>query len=199
MPVINIPVTPSPNGLEPFLRDFGGTMTPFLGGPDVMIVRAGTRFGARFTMPPMRDDNVRIFVSRLLQGRMNPVLMRWPLVDFKPGNPGAPLVAASVTTGTVLQLKGLTVGYTVKEGQFFSVIAGGQRYLHMATADVTASASGTATISIFPLIRRPFSVDSVVEMAQPMIEGFVSKGDELSWQIASNKFVPFNFSISERG
>lgn len=199
MAVISLPTNPSPNGMTPMLRDFGGTLTPFLGGPEQLIVRAGTRFGARVSLPPLRTNELgRIYISRLLQGRQNFALLRWPLLEFDPGTPGTPLVATAASSGTSLALKGLTAGYVLKEGQFFSVISGGQRYLYMVTADVTASGAGTATATIFPLLRKAVSVNDVVEIAQPMIEGLISSGDELSWEIASNRFMGISFTIMER-
>jgi len=198
MAVISLPTNPSPNGMQPMLRDFGGVLTPFLGGPEQLIVRAGTRFGVRVSLPPLRTDELgRIYIARLLQGRHNGVLMRWPLLEFNPGNPGTPLIAAAVSTGSTVQLKGLTAGYTIKEGQYLSIVVSGKRYMHMATGNVTASGSGTATINIFPLLRKALAVDNVVEIAQPMIEGFVSPGDELGWEIASNRFMNIGFTIME--
>lgn len=198
MAVISLPTNPSPNGMQPMLRDFGGTLVPFLGGPEQLIVRAGTRFGARVSLPPIRTDELgRIYIARLLRGRQSGVLMRWPLLEFNPGSPGTPLIASAVSSGSTIQLKGLTAGYTIKEGQYFSIIISGKRYLHMATGDVTASGTGTATVGIFPLLRKAVAVDNVVEIAQPMIEGFVSPGDELGWEIASNRFMGINFTIME--
>ena len=198
MAVISLPTSPSPNGMQVMLRDFGGTMTPFLGGPEQLIVRAGTRFGARISIPPVRTDDLgRVYISRLLQGRLNGVLMRWPLLEFNPGTPGSPKIAAAVSNGSTIQLKGLTASYQIKEGQYFSIIIGGKRYMHMATENVTATSGGTATINIFPLLRKAVSIDDVVEIAQPMIEGFISPGDELSWEIASNRFMNINFTIME--
>lgn len=198
MAVISLPTFPSPNGMQPLLRDFGGTLTPFLGGPEQLLIRAGTRFGARVSVPPMRTDDLgRVYISRLLQGRHNGILMRWPLLEFNPGTPGSPLIATAASSGSTIQLKGLTAAYNIKEGQFFSIIVNGKRYLHMATAGVVASGTGTATVSIFPLLRKAVAVNNVVELAQPMIEGFVSPGDEYSWEIASNRFMNINFTIME--
>ena len=198
MAVISLPTFPSPNGMQVMLRDFGGVLTPFLGGPEQILVRAGTRFGVRVTIPPLRTDDLgRVYVARLLQGRTNGVLMKWPNLEFDPGTPGTPLVATHTASGSSIALKGLTPGYIIKEGQYFSIIIGGKRYLHMATANVTASGTGTATVNIFPLLRKAAAVDNVVELAQPMIEGFVSPGDELGWQIASNRFMDISFTIME--
>ena len=198
MAAISLPTNPSPNGLQPMLRDFGGVLTPFLGGPEQLVVRAGTRFGAHVSLPPLRTNELgRIYISRLLQGRTNGVLMRWPLLEFDPGTPGTPLINTAATSGSSLSIKGLTVGYTIKEGQFFSIIISGKRYLHMATANAVANGSGIASVSIFPLLRKAVSVNDVVEIAQPMIEGFISPGNELGWEIASNRFMSINFTIME--
>lgn len=198
MAAITLPTFPSPNGMQVLLRDFGGTLTPFLGGPEQLLVRAGTRFGARVSIPPIRTDDLgRVYVARLLQGRTNGILMRWPLLEFNPGSPGSPKIATAALSGSSIALKGLTAGYVIKEGQYFSIIVSGKRYLHMATANVTASGTGTATVSIFPLLRKGVAVDNVVEIAQPMIEGFVSPGDELGWEISSNRFMNINFTIME--
>lgn len=197
MTAISFPTNPSPNGMTPFLKDFGGTLVPFLGGPEQLIVRAGTRFGAKISLPPIRSDELgRIYVSRLLQGRMYGALMRWPLIDFDPGNPGTPLINTAVSTGSTISIKGLSSGYVIKEGQYFSVIAGGKRYLHMATANASEVA-GVATVSIFPMLRRNLSVNDVVELAQPMIEGLISPGDELAWEIAADRHMSISFKISE--
>lgn len=198
MAVISLPTNPQPNGLQPLLKDFGGSLTPFLGGPEQLIVRAGTRFGARVSIPPVRTDELgRIYISRLLQGRINGALMRWPLLEFNPGSPGTPLINTAASSGSSLSIKGLTVGYTIKEGQYFSIIVSGKRYLYMATADAVANGSGVAGVSIFPLLRKAVSVNDVVEIAQPMIEGNISPGDELSWEIASNRFMNISFTIME--
>lgn len=199
MTVITLPDNPSPNGMTPILRDFSGVMTPFLGGPEQIIVRPGTRFGARVALPPLRTDELgRIYVSRLMQGRHKGILMKWPLLEFDPGVPGAPLIALAVANGTTIQMKGLTAGYKLKEGQFFSVIAGGRRYLHMVTTDVIVDHFGLATVNIFPALRKALLLNDVVEIAQPMIEGFISPGQELSWEIASDKHMAISFTIMER-
>lgn len=195
---ISLPSSPAPNGGNPFLRDFGGVLAPFLGGPEQRINRIGTRFGIRVTMPPMKSgDDGRLFVSRLLQARQDRLLMAWPLNGLAPGSPGAPKVSAVTAGGSVLPLKGLTGGYTIREGQFLSIIHGGRRYIHMATANATASGGGTCTATIFPMLRSPVSVDDVVEIAQPMIEGHVLPGDEMGWEIAIGGFTSIQFSVAE--
>lgn len=194
---ITLPTCPYPTDYQVLLRDFGTVLTPFLGGPEQRINRLGTRFGLRLTMPPMDADEGMVYLSRLLQGRQSTVILPWPLLDFDPGTPGAPLVSANVASGTSIPIKGLTVGYPIKEGQFFSVIHAGRRYVYMFTADATANGSGNATASIFPMLRSPLSNNDVLEIAQPMIEGLVLPGEEISWQIGLSNDREFSFSVME--
>lgn len=195
---IALPTCPMPTDYQPLLRDFGGFLTPFLGGPEQRVNRLGTRFGVRLVMPPLDiEDGGMIYISRLLQGRQSSVIIPWPLLDFDPGTPGTPLINAAVTSGTSIEIKGMTVGYEAKEGQFFSVVHSGRRYVYMFAADSTADGSGILAASIFPLLRTPLAVDDVVEIEQPMIEGLVSPGDELSWKIGLDNARDFSFSVLE--
>lgn len=198
MAVIEMPAWVVPNGAVPYLRDFGGVLTPFLGGPEQRINRVGTRFGLRVTLPPMRTrDDALIVQSRLLQARADRLRMEWPQPDFDTGAPGAPLVSANVASGTTVPIKGLAAGYTAKEGQMLSVIHAARRYMYMFTADGTANGAGNVTLTTFPMLRTPLSNNDVLEIACPKIEGLVSPGDELSWQISVDRLASFSFTIAE--
>lgn len=198
MAVIEMPDWAVPNNAEPYLRDFGTILTPFLGGPEQRINRLGTRFGLRVTLPPMPTrDKALIIQSRLLRAREDRLRMEWVQPDFDTGTPGAPLVSATVASGTSIPLKGLTAGYTVKEGQMLSIVKGGRRYVHMFAADGQVAAGGALTATIWPMIRASLANNDVVEIAKPMIEGLVSPGDELSWQVSVDRLASFSFTIAE--
>lgn len=195
---ITLPSTAVPNGATPLLRNWGGVLEPFLGGPEQIINRLGTRFGIRATMPPMESaDTARIVVSRLLQAKTSRLLMDWPLLDFDPGSPGAPKISAATASGSTIPIKGMNAGYQGKEGQFFSIVHNSRRYLHMFTADFTASGTGTATATIFPMLRINLATDDVLEIAQPKIEGNVLPGDELNWTMALAGLIDTSFSVME--
>lgn len=195
---ISLPTDPKPNGATPVLRDFGGVLTPFLGGPEQRINRVGTRFGLRVTMPPLESSvDGRLFVARLNQAKIDRLVMEWPLLDFDPGSPGSPLVSATTASGSTIPIKTMTAGYAAKEGQFFSVIHSSRRYIHMLTADFTADGSGLATAAIFPPLRVGLSTNDVLEFAQPMIEGHVVPGDELSWEMSVDRLIGIGFSVME--
>lgn len=194
---IALPTSPAPNGAQPLLRDWGGVLTPFLGGPEIAIERLGKRFGIRVTMPPMRGEVARQFVSRLLRGKKEGVLLEWPLLDFDPGSPGSPTIYTPAAGGSAIAMQGLSPGYAIKEGQFFSVIHSGRRYMHMSTGNVTANGSGTAAVSIFPQLRTAVSISDTIEMDPPMIQGLVSPGDEFGWDMALEHTVGLSFSVME--
>ena len=69
--------------------------------------------------------------------------------------------------------------------------------MEMASADATVGAGGTVSAAIWPLLRSPLSVNDVVEIAAPKIEGLVSPGDELSWQISVDRLASFSFTVAE--
>ncbi|CAN5334623.1 hypothetical protein BH10PSE12_BH10PSE12_02650 [soil metagenome] len=197
MTVITLPSDLVPNSASPFLRDFGGVLTPFLGGPEQRVNRLGMRLGLRCTMPPkLYRTSGRILVSRLMRARQDRLLMKWPLLGFNPGSFGAPLVSSIVTGGTALPIKGLTAGYVMLEGQPLSVIHAGRRYMHMASGDGTANGSGNLTAGVWPPIRVSLSVNDVIELV-PMIEGLVAPGEEISWQMSIDKMVDVSFSVVE--
>lgn len=193
---VTLPTDPAPAGAVPLLVDFGGELTPFLGGEVRRLNRIGTRMGLRVTMPPIRGDVARQFQVRLMRGKQEGAVIEWPLLDLDPGSPPAPAIA-SASNGTALALKGLGAGYTFVEGQPVSVVSGGRRYFHLTTGAATASGGGTVSLGVFPPTRVTYAVDDVVEVALPKIEGRVSPGDELSWEYAVTHTMGFAFSIVE--
>ncbi|MGO4167865.1 hypothetical protein [Novosphingobium sp. YAF33] len=197
MAVITMPDSAVPNSVTPYLRDFSTILTPFMGGPEQRIIRLGTRFGSRVALPPKDADDALTIQSRLLRARYDRLLMPWYQPGLDTGAPGAPVVSATVASGTTIPLSGVAAGYRIKEGQFASIIHAGRRYLHMFAADVVIPSSGSATISVWPMLRVSLSAGDVVEIAKPMIEGFVNPGEELSWQTAVDHLSAFNFTIAE--
>jgi hypothetical protein len=186
-----------PNGAVPYVRSFRGVLTPFLGGPDQLINRLGTRFGLRVTLPPMPTRDKALTVqSRLLRAMDDRLRIEWPQPDFDIGTPGAPLVAAAVTSGMGVAMKGFTPGATVHEGQFFAFIHGGRRYIHIFAADGVAASDGTLSAVVWPMLRTTLSINDVVEL-DPKIEGIVNPGDEMSWEIAVERLASFTFTVAE--
>ncbi|MGL9672054.1 hypothetical protein U9990_15800, partial [Lactiplantibacillus plantarum] len=70
MAAIAMPAEVVPNSATVFLREFGAVLSPFLGGPEQLIDRFGTRFGVRLQLPSKRTETEAMVIqSRLLQAR----------------------------------------------------------------------------------------------------------------------------------
>jgi hypothetical protein len=142
-------------------------------------------------------DIGRIWASRLLQGATDTVAMRLPQPGYKTGNPGNPVADGAGQTGQLLAMRGLVPGYLIQEGQAFSLIVSGQRYDYFAVADVAADGTGRAPVVIRPMIRKSPPDGAVVELGQPVIEGFLV-GDPSGWTGRAAKTVGISFTIEER-
>lgn len=175
----------------------GNDLTSPVGQVVQRILRLGDKFAADIIMPPMTGATADKWFSKLMQGARSTVVFDWPLPDDGVGIPGAPLVKGAAQVGTSLIIDGLTPGYTLKDGQFFSIIQAGRRYLHMATADVVASGAGQFTVSFLPMLRVSPSDNAVVEIAQPKIEGLINT-DDLTKPTGVDHFVSYVFSITEQ-
>jgi hypothetical protein len=190
---ILLPACPLPNEAQPFLISFGGNLTPFLGGPVQHINRLGDRFGIRYVMPELDGEEARSYIARLLRGRNERVLIPWFRTVFDQPDEGAPKVASGVSGGMAVPITGVAGGYTTYEGQFLSIVHDGRRYMHMATGNLT----GNGTLGIWPPLRTALNANDVVELADPMIEGLVSPGDEISWSHAIDLTTAISFSVVE--
>ncbi len=113
------------------------------------------------------------------------------------GNPGAPVVNGSGQAGLALMLRGFAAGYVVREGQFFSIIHGGRRYLHCAESDATANFSGGLILGLYPMLRIKPLDGAVCEFAKPYIEGIVA-GSSVDLELTSMKAVLPPILITER-
>jgi hypothetical protein len=196
--MIELPSHPAPQGASAGLIDFGGFLTPGLGGEVQRIDRMGNRFKLAVTMPPMRSvDKGRIFVSRLIRGKTEGVLMEFPLLGFKPGSPGAPVVDGAGQSGRTLVVKDCTPNYVWREGQFFSLIHAGRRYLHNVDEEAICNSSGEVELSISPMLRIEPDDEDVIEAGKPMIEGFVM-GEEWSWSMSLEHHINLDFELVER-
>jgi hypothetical protein len=193
---ILLPSLPGPVEATPSYIDYGGILRPFLGGDDQRLNRLGNRMACSFTMPPMDMPTAMVWVSRLIRAQTAGAIMEWPQPGFDPGNPGNASVRGSGAGGASLPLKGVTPAYTLLEGQFMSVIHGGRRYLHSANGSVGTNGSGQTTVAVSPMIRPVFNDGDVVEIAKPMIEGFL-EGNAMSWNIDAARTVGLQFTIRE--
>lgn len=197
--MIELPSWAVPNSATPSYRDFGGFLTPSLGGEVQRIDRMGNRFGIAVTFPPIvGKQRGRILVSRLIRGKTEGVRIEYPLLDFAPGLPGTVLVDGAGQSGRTLNVKGATPNYAFREGQPFSIErADGRHYLHFVDEQTYADASGDAELPISPMLRYEFEDESVCHFAKPMIEGFIH-GEDWRWAMSVERFIGIEFEIMER-
>jgi len=194
MAVLTLPTDPAPANMAVALVSAKNTLTPAFGGTEQELLRKGTRYALTFSMPPMTYVQSMEWDDLMAEG--DTVLMR----VFQPGlvipNPGTPMVKGAGQAGTSLVIDGLPAGYVIRKGQFLSVVSAGQRFLYRAKASATANGSGEATVALRTMLRRPPNDNDVVEIAQPMIEGFVRDLGE--WAVGVERLVGLQFTVRER-
>lgn len=196
MPII-LPPRPLPKSATPRPLDFGAWQTPAGGGTAQRLDRNGSRFAIDIVTPNLKPEpDGRIWVSRMVQGVNATVLYAFPQPGLRVGAPGSPIVAGAGQAGMFLAVRGFTPRYTVREGQFFSMITGGQRFLYMATAGVMADGGGLARVPIWPPLRRSPADGDVCEFARPMIEGALS-GNEKGWTLVIARTQGLQLTVTE--
>lgn len=194
--MIELPNCPPIASATPKLVGYFTDQVPTLGGPQTRVSRLGDRWGmAVETYPAVYADEGRVYLSRLLRGMTDTVVIVIPEPGMSGRDYGTPVVSAP-SSGRNLAVSGLGNGRVVEEGKFLSVIIGGQRFVYQTTAEVTANGFGLAVLPIYPTLRRQPNVGAVVELSAPKMEGFV-QGNEQSWQVSRSKRLGFSFAIME--
>ncbi len=196
---IELPQPRGPQVAVPKLLDWGSDQKAPMGGGYQRLNRLGNRFALEITYPRLKPEpDGRILIARLRRAKTEGALFPFPQPGLDIGNPGNPVVNGANQAGTMLVLRGFTGGYVLREGQYFSIIHGGRRYLHNAAGDFTASAGGIMTITLDPMLRMDSLQDgAVVEVAKPYIEGIVSGASiDIEQTVAKSK-IP-TITITER-
>lgn len=195
--MIDLPEWPMPASADIALVDWGAFLTPGLGGPVQRVNRLGSRYRISVTYPPLPSKKEgRIFLGRLMRGKSEGVRLPFPLLDFDPGAPGDVRINGGSQTGSSLVVDGITPNYVFREGQPLSILTGGKHHLYFVAAEMIASNTGTATLPLTTMLRRPHLDNDEVHVGKPMIEGFIA-GDELSWNIGVERLVSLSFDITE--
>jgi len=195
---ILLPSRPGVKADKPRMIDYGGQLKPMLGGEVQTLLRLGTRHALDFTLPNMRPEpDGRIWSSRLRQAKLYGAIFPFTLDDFAIGMPGAPVVDGSDVLGSTLPLRGFRAGYAVREGQPFSIVHNGRRYLHFAAITMIADGAGEMALPIFPMLRAAMDDGDVCEFAAPKIQGSIS-GNEVAWdRLAGNYYTFGAITITE--
>ena len=193
---------------SPYFIDYGGVTGGSIGGPDQRLDRLGSRWGCDFTTKPMKGEEARIWIARLIVGVREKAIIKFPqpgvvvlhpeLDIFKPTMAANAEVGYAVTTFG----GGGTSKATLKEGQFISWVQDGKNYLHQSTRDQSAGAPEAEGIDRFnfrfqPPVRRATVADGTkVNFTTPDIEGYV-KGDAKKWNIDQARIYGLSFTIEE--
>nr|WP_221233148.1 hypothetical protein [Sphingomonas endophytica] len=185
-----------PNAATPALVDAGGVMRSPLNTAALRVNRLGSHYLAALAFPPFEPEQGRIVVSRLIRAQRLGLRVPYPLFVDQ-GQPGAPLVDGAGQSGLSLTLRGLSPGYTAREGYWLSIVdPTGQHYLHNVAGDAVADADGRMILSLSEMLRVPFENGAAVHLAAPMIEGLVD-GDKRAWNLAVNRTTSIEFTVEE--
>lgn len=197
MASIMLPTDPGPNGMELNYVEFGGVLTPALGGASQRINRPGDRHAVVCSMPPLiLEPFGRIWINRLRLAVQMGAIAEFLQPDFHIGSPGAPVINGGGQSGKTISLRGFTDFYQVREGQAFSIIIGGRRYLHFGDETKRANSDGSMVLTISPMLRAAPADGDVCEFGQPKIEGILSD-DAKRWTTDLNRHVGVSFTITE--
>ena len=178
--------------------DFGGTLTPPGGGAAQRVNRLGSRCAIDIQFPRLRPEpDGRVLMSAIRQALVDGALFPVPQPGFHISAPGAPVVDGAGQLGTTLNIRGFTPEYAGRNGQFFSIIQAGRRYLHHLTYEGIADPTGRmAAAAIWPMLRVSPDDGAVCEFFKPMIEGFLT-GNSVEIELSIAKGVPAKIMITE--
>lgn len=193
--MIALPARPAPNGVTVTQIDFGMFQRGAVGSVTKRLNRPGNRYSLDVTFPLMRSEQARVFVGRLQRGISEGIKIEFPLLGVSQGSPGLAVVDGANPEGTSLPLRGMTPGYSAKEGYWINVTdADGGVYLHNVTAAVRTDAAGDATLTIWPPIRTPLADGSTVNLSRPFAEGYIAS---ISYGMVLGDFVQVGFTLEE--
>lgn len=191
-----LPASPRARKAKPRFLDFGNVTEPSLGGVDQRLTRLGSRWQVDYELPPMKADEAKVWIARLIRGKHEKARMYFP----QPGATGANVGLGHYATNTdpvlansyTLPLSASAGTPTYPEGNFITILNwnNGVSYLHQVTAGI-AGAEGT--ISVMPAFRSALPAGCAAYV-DAYIEGYVQGGE---WDIDEAKVYGLSFSIRE--
>ncbi len=188
---ILLPAKPALKTDKPRMIDWGGQLVPPGGGAVQTLNRLGTRHELEIVLPRMRVEPLgRVWSARLRMAKLFGALLPFGQDGFDVGAPGDIVVDGAGQGGMSLKIRNGTANYAVREGQAFSLVVGGKRFLHFAAAQVLLDGAGRTTVPIFPMIRRFPGDGDTCEFARPMIQGSLG-GNEVAWDRLSDPWADF--------
>lgn len=175
-----IPTVRGPNAIRIRARSaVASSESPFTLKSQV-YVWSGDGWEADIDLPPLSraegDDWIAFLLS--LNGMEGSFLMGDPVYATQRGTwvGGSPLVNGASQTGKGLNIDGLTVGVTIKNGDWFQMGSGLNTSLYKIVKDTTANGSGQAAIDFWPRLRATPADNEALVLSSP-------KG---CWRLAAN-------------
>lgn len=195
MAALILPTEPPPAEMSIGIVRTSNDLSPAFAGADQELRRKGSRYALTFTMPSMSYVESMAWDDLTAEG--DTVVMRVEQPGLEIGNPGAaPLVKGAGQAGALLSIDGLTPGYIIRKGQFFTVVTGGQRFLYRAASAAVANGGGEALVALRTMLRRSPADNDVVKILVPEIEGFVR--DLGGVTVGLDHEVALRFTVRER-
>ena len=179
---------------SPRYIDMGSVQRSTLGGPDQRLDRMGSRWALDVTTKPLKGEDARIWISRLIRGKREKASIKFSEPGVRYVGLNHTIAAAAAVNAEVISLNANAAVPPFPEGKFISIVTGGVRCLYQVTAD--AAYAGTFLVGIQPPLRAAVAIGTPYEINPAMIEGYVD-GDEFSWTIDNARIYGLRFSIRE--
>jgi len=177
--------------------NFSGTQEGTLGGPSLPIPRVGDRFAVDIATTQLRQDaESRLLIAALFQATTDDARIRLRQPNRR-SNGFPAVIDGAGQSGRTINVRGLPAYAAFNQGEFFSIVHSGQRYVYMTAAAVIAGADGKAAVPIWPMLRALTIDASVCEFIAPYIEGQLV-GFDKGAGFERNRTKPLTFSIVER-
>lgn len=175
MAVITLPETPIRWREATFRLLRADAVQEYASGATRVTAYSKAIWAGTWTLPPLFEGNAGAWRAALAQ-------LSSFANTFEAGPPGyagpsgpnpyagpAPLVNGAAQLGLQLVCDGMTAGVTVlRPGDYFHVVANGQKELKIVTETVTTNGSGQATIRFEPALRNAPADNATVEIFNPV-------------------------------
>lgn len=186
---MTVPFPALPRGavVSPHLVRVGGDLVSALGGPTQRITRLGSRYAASVELPSLDPVCAGAWLACSLQAEA----LGQTLSLIVPQMIEAARTTTGVRGGGTAGSNALNLQGSVEPpvGSFLSFAFGGRNYLHFVVSSPTGS-----HITVAPLLRVTLPNNSPIEVAKPILEGFV---DDTAWSLEWFRFVGHKFTITE--
>lgn len=147
-------------------------------------------------LPLMRRNNAAVYDAFFLKlrGMYGTFLFGDPNATTPQGTwGGTPLVNGAAQTGNTLNIDGVTIGGTVKAGDYFQLGSGSTSRLYKIVTDATANGSGQVTLEFMPAITTA-PADNATVTYNSAVGAFRLESNANMLEISAQSLYSFSFS-----